>query len=49
MQRHRLTLLFHEGVIEQLRKLQATAGVGRTERPARIRESNANIQSCFGR
>ena len=43
MQRHGWTLLFHEGVIEQLRKLQAAAERAEQNDPQGF-ESNANVK-----
>jgi toxin YhaV len=43
MQRHGWTLLFHEGLIEQLRKLQAAADRAERKDPQGF-ESNANVK-----
>ncbi|MBN0516917.1 toxin YhaV, partial [Pseudomonas aeruginosa] len=43
MQRHGWTLLFHEGVIEQLRKLHAAAERAEQNDPQGF-ESNANVK-----
>lgn len=43
MQRHGWTLLFHEGVIEQLRKLQAAAQRAEQNDPQEF-EGNANVK-----
>ncbi len=43
MQRHGWTLLFHEGVIEQLRRLQAAAQRAEQNDPRGF-ESNANVK-----
>ncbi|WP_140720710.1 MULTISPECIES: type II toxin-antitoxin system YhaV family toxin [Gammaproteobacteria] len=43
MQRHGWTLLFHEGVIGQLRKLHAAAERAEQNDPRRV-ESNANVK-----
>jgi len=43
MQRHGWTLLFHEGVIAQLRKLQDAAARAEKNDPQRF-ESNANVK-----
>ena len=42
MQRHGWTLLFHEGFIEQLRKVQAAARPGISSEPQRL-DGNANV------
>ena len=43
MQRHGWNLLFHEGLIEQLQKLQAAAQKAQTQDPQGF-ESNANVK-----
>jgi toxin YhaV len=43
MQRHGWTLLFHDGVVEQLRKLQAAASRAEQRDPQRF-EGNANAK-----
>ena len=43
MQRHGWTLLFHEGVIEQLRRLQAAVERAEQNDPQGF-ESNANVK-----
>lgn len=43
MQRHGWTLLFHQGVIEQLRKLQAAAERAEKNQP-QVFQANANVK-----
>lgn len=49
MQRHGWTLLFHEGVIEQLRKLQVAAERAEQNDPQGFKASRTTpASSCFG-